>query len=90
MNAFRFHEGGRGKAAPLQCAPAATVVGKRVRIGGTCRVGVLLTIPTEGIVTLAQEWVMTDGETKMFRRGIAAGTMIGLAIGLILAMFVAL
>lgn len=33
---------------------------------------------------------MTSGEQKVFMRGVAAGTITGVAIGLILAMFVAL
>ena len=33
---------------------------------------------------------MTDGEQKVFRRGIAAGTLMGMAIGGILALFIAM
>lgn len=32
---------------------------------------------------------MTDGEQKMLWRGVAAGTIMGLAIGLIVALFIA-
>jgi hypothetical protein len=33
---------------------------------------------------------MTQGESKLFWRGVGAGTMIGLAFGLISALFIAL
>ena len=33
---------------------------------------------------------MTDGEQKVLRRGVAAGTIVGLAIGLMLALFIAI
>jgi hypothetical protein len=33
---------------------------------------------------------MTNGEQKMLWRGVAAGTMVGLATGLILALFIAM
>ena len=33
---------------------------------------------------------MTNGEQKVFWRGVAAGTMLGLALGLITALFVAM
>ena len=33
---------------------------------------------------------MTNGEQKVLRRGVAAGTLIGLAIGLMLALFIAI
>ena len=33
---------------------------------------------------------MTPGERKMLNRGVAAGTMLGLAIGLLLALFIAM
>jgi len=33
---------------------------------------------------------MTNGEQKMLVRGVAAGTIMGLAIGLILALFIAI
>ena len=33
---------------------------------------------------------MTNGEQKMLVRGVAAGTIIGLAIGLITALFIAM
>jgi F0F1-type ATP synthase assembly protein I len=32
---------------------------------------------------------MTDGEHKMLWRGVAAGTMVGLALGLLIALFIA-
>jgi hypothetical protein len=31
---------------------------------------------------------MTDGEKKVFWRGVAAGTLTGMAIGLIIALFI--
>jgi hypothetical protein len=31
---------------------------------------------------------MTDGEQKVFWRGVAAGTLTGIAIGLIIALFI--
>jgi hypothetical protein len=33
---------------------------------------------------------MSNGEQKMLVRGVAAGTMLGLAIGLLLALFIAM
>ena len=33
---------------------------------------------------------VTDAEQKIFRRGLFAGTMLGLAIGLLIALFVAM
>jgi hypothetical protein len=33
---------------------------------------------------------MTDGEQKVLWRGVAAGTMVGLALGLLIALFVAM
>jgi hypothetical protein len=33
---------------------------------------------------------MTPGERKIFNRGVAGGTMLGLALGLLLALFIAL
>jgi hypothetical protein len=33
---------------------------------------------------------MTNGEQKVFWRGVAAGTMVGFAIGLMVALFIAM
>jgi len=33
---------------------------------------------------------MTDGEYKMLWRGVAAGTMVGVALGLLIALFIAM
>jgi hypothetical protein len=33
---------------------------------------------------------MTNGEQKVLRRGVAAGTIVGLTIGLMLALFIAI
>lgn len=33
---------------------------------------------------------MTSGEQKMLCRGVAAGTMVGLALGLLIALFIAM
>ena len=33
---------------------------------------------------------MTNGEQKVLRRGVAAGTIVGLALGLMIALFIAM